>query len=77
MAKKEGMSGTLISVDTTNKELTLEENIFAFEAEPAVEYINYPYDLDEEWDEERIIKAVGEHVFGTVVDGVVKKLSLT
>jgi hypothetical protein len=77
MAKKDGISGTLVSVDTPKKELTLEENIFAFEAEPAVEYMSYSYDLDDEWDEERIIRAVGEHVFGTLVDGVVKQLHIT
>ena len=77
MVKKDGISGTLISVDTTKKELTLEENMVAFEAEPAVEYKNYPYDLDDDWYEERIIKAVGEHVFGSLVDGVVKQLHLT
>ena len=77
MANKDGISGTLISVDTPKKELTLEENIFAFEAEPAVEYNNYSYDLDNDWDEERIMRAVGEQVFGTLVDGVVKQLHLT
>ena len=77
MANKDGISGTLISVNTPKKELTLEENIFAFEAEPAVEYNSYSYDLDDDWDEERIIRAVGEHVVGTVVDGVVKQLYLT
>ena len=77
MAKKEGISGTLISVDTTKKELTLEENMIAFEAEPEVEYKSYSYDLDDDWDEERINGAVGEHVLGTLVDGVVKQLRLT
>jgi len=77
MANKDGISGTLISVNTTKKELTLEENIFAFEAEPAVEDKSYSYDLDDNWDEERIIRAVGEHVSGTLVNGVVKQLYLT
>lgn len=77
MPKKDGISGSLVSVDTTKKELTLEENMIAFEAEPAVEYNSYSYDLDGDWDEERIIRAVGEHVFGTLVDGVIKKLYLT
>ena len=77
MEKKDGISGTLISVDTAKKELTLEENIFAFEAEPAVEDKSYSYDLDDDWDDDRIIRAVGEHVIGTVVDGVVKQLHLT
>ena len=76
MARRDGISGTLISVDTTKKELTLEENTIAFEAEPEVEYKSYSYDLDDDWDEERIIRAVGEHVIGTVVDGVVKQLYL-
>ena len=76
MAMKEGISGTLISVDTTKEELTLEENVIAFEAEPEVEYKSYSYDLDDDWDEERILRAVGEHVIGTVVDGVVKQLYL-
>ena len=77
MAMKDGFSGTLISVDTTKKELTLEVNMISFEAEPEVEYKSYSYDLDDDWDEERIIRAVGEHVIGTVVDGVVKQLYLT
>ena len=77
MAKKDGISGTLISVNTTKKELTLEENMIAFEAEPAVEDKSYSYDLDDDWDEERIIRAVGEHVSGTLVNGVVKQLYLT
>ena len=77
MAKKDGISGTLISVNTTKKELTLEENVIAFEAEPEVEYKSYSYDLDDDWDEERIVRAVGEHVIGTVVDGVVKQLHIT
>ena len=77
MARKDGISGTLISVNTTKKELTLEENVIAFEAEPEVEYKSYSYDLDDDWDEERIVRAVGEHVIGTVVDGVVKQLHLT
>ena len=77
MARKDGISGTLISVNTTNKELTLEENVIAFEAEPEVEYKSYSYDLDDDWDEERIVRAVGEHVIGTVVDGVVKQLHIT
>ena len=76
MVKKDGVSGTLISVDTTKKELTLEENMIVFEAEPEVEYKSYSYDLDDDWDEERIIRAVGEHVLGTLVDGVVKQLYL-
>ena len=76
MAQKDGISGTLISVNTTKKELTLEENMIAFEAEPAVESKSYSYDLDDDWDEERIIRAVGEQVFGTLVDGVVKQLYL-
>jgi hypothetical protein len=76
MAKKDGISGMLISVDTTKKELTLEENMISFEAEPAVEDKSYSYDLDDDWDEERITRAVGEHVFGTLVDGVVKQLRL-
>ena len=76
MAKKDGISGTLISVNTTKKELTLEENMIAFEAEPEVAYKSYSYDLDDDWDEERIIRAVGEHIIGTVVDGVVKQLHL-
>jgi len=53
------------------------ENIFAFEAEPAVEDKSYSYDLDDDWDDDRISRAVGEHVIGTVVDGVVKQLHLT
>ena len=77
MARKDGISGTLISVDTTKEELTLEENVIAFEAEPEVEYKSYSYDLDDDWDEERIVRAVGEHVIGTVVDGVVKQLHIT
>ena len=77
MANKDGISGTLISVNTTKKELTLEENIFAFEAEPEVEDKSYSYDLDDNWDEERINRAVGEHVSGTLVNGVVKQLYLT
>ena len=77
LAKKDGISGTLISVDTTRTELTLEENMVAFEAEPAVEYNSYSYDLDDVWNEERLMKAVGEHVFGTLVDGVVKQIHLT
>ena len=77
MAMKDGISGTLISVNTTKKELTLEENVIAFEAEPEVEYKSYSYDLDDDWDEERIVRAVGEHVIGTVVDGVVKQLHIT
>ena len=76
MASKEGIIGTLMSVNITNKELTLEENVFAFEAEPAVDYKSYSYDLGDDWDEERILKAVGEHVVGTLVDGVVKQLYL-
>ena len=77
MVKKDGISGTLISVNTTKKELTLEENMIALEAEPASEDKSYSYDLGDEWDEERIIRAVGEQVFGTLVDGVVKQLHLT
>ena len=77
MANKDGISGTLISVNTTKKELTLEENMIALEAEPAVEDKSYSYDLDDDWDEERFIRAVGEHVFGTLVDGVIKQLYLT
>ena len=76
MAKKDGISGTLISLDTTKKELTLEENVISFEAEPAVEYLSYSYDLDDDWDEERIIRTVGEHVIGTLTDGVIKRLYL-
>ena len=76
MAKKDGISGTLMGVNTSKMELTLEENIVAFEAEPEVGYTSYSYDLDDDWDDERIIKAVGEHVIGTVVDGVVKQLYL-
>ena len=64
MTNKEGITGTLMSVNTTSKELTLEENVFAFEAEPAVDYKSYSYDLGDDWDEERILKAVGEHVVG-------------
>ena len=76
MTNKEGITGTLMSVDTAKKELTLEENVFAFEAEPAVDYKSYSYDLSDDWDEERILGAVGEHVVGTLVDGVVKQLYL-
>mgnify|MGYP001209801274 CR=1 FL=1 len=76
MAKKDGISGTLMGVNTSKMELTLEENIVAFEAEPEVGYTSYSYDLDDDWDDERIIRAVGEHVIGTVVDGVVKQLYL-
>ena len=77
MAKIDGISGTLVSVNTTKKELTLEEHMVAFEAEPAVEDKSYSYDLDDDWDEERFIKAVGEHIYGTLVDGVVKQLYLS
>ena len=71
---RDGISGTLLSVDTSTKELTLEINVFAFEAEPAVDYKSYTYDLGDDWDDERIRGAVGEHVVGTVVDGVVSQL---
>ena len=71
---REGISGTLLSVDTARRELTLEINVFAFEAEPAVDYKSYTYDLGDDWDDERIRGAVGEHVVGTVVDGVVSQL---
>ena len=71
---REGISGTLLSVDTSTRELTLEINVFAFEAEPAVDYKSYTYDLGDDWDDERIRGAVGEHVVGTVVDGVVSQL---
>ena len=71
---REGISGTLLSVDTARRELTLEINVFAFEAEPAVDYKSYTYDLGDDWDDERIRGAVGEHVVGTVVDGVVRQL---
>ncbi len=71
---REGISGTLLSVDTAKRELTLEINVFAFEAEPAVDYKSYTYDLGDDWDDERIRGAVGEHVVGTVVDGVVRQL---
>ena len=76
MASRDGISGTLISANTSTKELTLEENVFAFEAEPAVDYKTYSYDLGDDWDEERILNAVGEHVVGTVVDGVIRQLHL-
>ena len=46
MTNKDGITGTLMSVDTTKKELTLEENV-AFEAEPAVDYKSYSYDLSD------------------------------
>ena len=71
---RDGISGTLLSVDTARRELTLEINVFAFEAEPAVDYKSYTYDLGDDWDDERIRGAVGEHVVGTVVDGVVRQL---
>ena len=71
---RDGISGTLLSVDTARRELTLEINVFAFEAEPAVDYKSYTYDLGDDWDDERIRGAVGEHVVGTVVDGVVSQL---
>ena len=71
---RDGISGTLLSVDTARREMTLEINVFAFEAEPAVDYKSYTYDLGDDWDDERIRGAVGEHVVGTVVDGVVRQL---
>jgi hypothetical protein len=46
------------------------------EAEPAVEDKSYSYDLDDDWDEERFIRTVGEPVYGTLMDGVIKKLYL-
>ena len=71
---REGISGTLLSVDTSTKELSLEIQVFAFEAEPASEYKSYTYDLGDDWDDERLHGAVGGHVVGTVVDGVVRQL---
>ena len=71
---REGISGTLLSVDTSTKELSLEIQVFAFEAEPASDYKSYTYDLGDDWDDERIRGAVGGHVVGTVVDGVVRQL---
>ena len=71
---REGISGTLLSVDTSTKELTLEIQVFAFEAEPASDYKSYTYDLGDDWDDDRIRGAVGGHVVGTVVDGVVRQL---
>ncbi len=74
MASRDGISGTLLSVDTARRELTLEVQVFAFEAEPASDYKSYTYDLGDDWDDERLRGAVGGHVVGTVVDGVVRQL---
>ena len=71
---REGISGTLLSVDTSTRELTLEIQVFAFEAEPASDFKSYTYDLGDDWDDERIRGAVGGKVVGTVVDGVVRQL---
>ncbi len=76
MASRDGVFGTLLSFNTDKKELTVEENAIAFEAEPEVEYNSYIYDLDDDWDEERFKRAVGERVYGTLVDGVIKGLYL-
>ena len=71
---REGISGMLLSVDTAARELSLEVQVFAFEAEPASDFKTYAYDLGDEWDDDRIRGAVGGHVVGTVVDGVVRQL---
>ena len=71
---REGISGTLLSVDTSTRELTLEIQVFAFEAEPASDFKSYTYDLGDDWDDERIRGAVGAKVVGTVVDGVVRQM---
>ena len=71
---REGITGTLLSVDTASRELTLEIQVFAFEAEPASDYKSYTYDLGDDWDDERLRASVGGHVVGTVVDGVVRQL---
>ena len=76
MASRDGISGTLLSVDTAARELTLEVQVFAFEAEPASDFKSYTYDLGDDWDDERLRAAVGGHVVGTVVDGVVRQLSV-
>ena len=76
MAKNDGIFGTLLSVNTDKKELTVEENAIAFEAEPEVECNSYSYDLDDDWDDESFSRAVGERVYGTLVDGVIKRLYL-
>ncbi len=74
MTSRNAVSGTLVSVDTARKELTVEESVFAFEAEPAVDYKSFSYDLGDDWDDQRIQGAVGEHVVGTLVDGVIRQL---
>ena len=74
MTSRNAVSGTLISVDTARRELTVEESVFAFEAEPAVDYKSFTYDLGDEWDDDRIRGAVGKHVVGTLVDGVIRQL---
>ena len=60
MASRDGISGTLLSVDTDKREITLEVQVFAFEAEPASDFKSYTYDLGDDWDDERVRGAVGE-----------------
>lgn len=76
MASRDGVFGTLLSFNTDKKELTIEENAIVIEAEPEVELNSYPYDLDDDWDEARFKLAVGERVYGTLVDGVIRGLYL-
>lgn len=75
MAKIEHGAGILISVDTVNKKLRIQEKrMVSYEGQPPAEEWELPYSL--EWEDKEFFDLVGKSVEYVLSDGTVTSLKI-